>query len=483
MNKRHILVGNILLVGLALMAMLLLVASAMAQLAHQTRPVPQSASTSADSWDISLVPITAGKCMTMAHNLGGDPNTYGMHILFTDLDNDLGHNRRGYGGLERSGNYYGAYWQHLTANTIQVCRMADDNAVDRVSMRLWVRTTPLDYDSGWVNIAQGETLTFNHNVAVTATELTVGLWFSGTSRGIHHYGYGGLTIDAPPTLVGAYWHNLTDNSVQVTRRPNDTDIEQVRVIVTRSDPPTYDSGWQSVSAGSIHTFTHNLNQSPLAQLIRTDCYSPTVGGPGIHHESAGGDYSQFAGWQGINFQNAQQNSIQVARRVNDLACPQVRVRIWTPQTKLYLPLIASNFASTVTLSYDDGSAESWQSNDADSGFAVLFSSSSGQLRQARFYLDSVAGANPVQVHVWDAGHSDMITPFTVTPSAGRGWLSVDLSSYNLTVNGSFYVGFTYPGATYDPSLGVDTSAPDGYSYEVPWEAFANDYMIRAVIVP
>jgi len=51
------------------------------------------------------------------------------------------------------------------------------------------------------------------------------------------------------------------------------------------------------------------------------------------------------------------------------------------------------------------------------------------------------------------------------------------------VSGDFYVGFLYSVQHSDPSVGVDTTSPDGRSYEVPWEAFANDCMIRAVVVP
>ncbi|HEY88448.1 MAG TPA: hypothetical protein G4N98_01765, partial [Thermoflexia bacterium] len=84
--------------------------------------------------------------------------------------------------------------------------------------------------------------------------------------------------------------------------------------------------------------------------------------------------------------------------------------------------------------------------------------------------------------VWDDAHADLSTPFEVTPPAGEGWLDVDLSGYNLMVSGDFYVGFLYPGGANDPSLGVDTTLPDGRSYEVPWQAFGNDYIVRAVVV-
>jgi len=101
--------------------------------------------------------------------------------------------------------------------------------------------------------------------------------------------------------------------------------------------------------------------------------------------------------------------------------------------------------------------------------------------RARYYLDTAAAGHPIQVHVWDAAHTDLIAPFTATPPAGMGWFDVDLSGYNLTVSGDFYVGFLYSVQHSDPSVGVDTTSPDGRSYEVPWEAFANDFMIRAVV--
>jgi hypothetical protein len=103
---------------------------------------------------------------------------------------------------------------------------------------------------------------------------------------------------------------------------------------------------------------------------------------------------------------------------------------------------------------------------------------------ARYYLNAAEDNHPIQVHVWDTDHVDLITPFTATPPAGTGWFDVDLSNHNLTVSGDFYVGFLYSEQHSDPSLGVDTSSPDGYSYEVPWiEMTGLDYMIRAVATP
>jgi hypothetical protein len=486
MNNKHIRIWIPVVTGLTLVVLLLLAGSANARLSPPVTPATQPHAATASSWSSGWVSITAGTCQTLTHNLGADPEDYALSLLFWDTDGSLGINRRNYGGLEWSNNWYGAYWQRLTANTIQVCRMANDNTVDRIRVQLWIPDTVPDYDSGWTDINPGETITFSHSVGITATELSVSLWFSGTARGIHHYGYGGLTVDAPPSLEGAYWHNLTTNTVQVSRQMNDTAIEQVRVVVVHGDPPDYDSGWQSINPNTIITLEHNLSRLPGLLLTRGECFSPTVGGPGIHQWFAGGDYSLFGKWQGTNIQNLTANTVQMARRADDFACPFVRIRIWAPEPeyKVYLPLVVNNYAPEVELAYDDGTADSWQSHDKDSGFAVLFTTpgTSAQLVRARYYLDSHAGATHIEVHVWDTAHNDLLTPFTVTPSTGEGWLDVDLSGYNLTVSGDFYVGFLYPGAAYDPSLGVDTSNPDGRSYEVPWQAFGNDYMVRAVVV-
>lgn len=163
---------------------------------------------------------------------------------------------------------------------------------------------------------------------------------------------------------------------------------------------------------------------------------------------------------------------------------QLGVGYWYGASKSYrvfLPIVLKNYASSTELTYDDGVAESSQSYTAGSGFAVLFTApgASAKLVTARYYF--IAPVAPIEVHVWDTGHNDLITPFAATPG-GDGWLDVDLSSYGLTVSGDFYVGFLYTVDT-DPTLGVDTSSPDGRSYEVPWQAFGNDYMIHAVVVP
>jgi hypothetical protein len=236
----------------------------------------------------------------------------------------------------------------LTSNTIQVRRLAQDEAADQVLVRVWLAPLPLGgYTNGWTDINPGQTITFPHGLGITSTDLSVGLWFSGTVRGIHQYSFGGLAIDGPGNtierLIGAHWHNLTDNQVRVTRHPDDVMVEQVRVILLEGATPDYDSlvdlGWQSVAQDTIFTFTHNLNVPPMAQLMRAECYDPAA--LGINLAQAGGNVaSWFADTdKGVNIQNVAPNSVQVYRWADDDVCPQVRLRVWRgPVSQAYLPL-------------------------------------------------------------------------------------------------------------------------------------------------
>ncbi len=296
-------------------------------------------------WTSGWTPINQNQTLDFNHNLGVPPEQLGVELWFKDTDDGWGINRRNYGGLEANGNWHGAYWRNLTANTIQVYRMVNDTAADQVNVKVWV-VPPPDYDSGWTTINQGQTLTFHHNLGVTPTELTVSLWFSGTNRGIHHFSYGGLTFDNT-YLRGASWSNLTNNTVQVIRRDGDADVEQVRVVVVHGDPPAYDSlvalgGWQNIAAGTAITFTHNLNWNPDMLLVRGECYHS--GGLGIHQEFAGGDHFS-GGFRGAHLQNLTANTIQFVRRLNDDHCPQARVVIYKRSLSLYLPLVLNNYTA------------------------------------------------------------------------------------------------------------------------------------------
>ena len=133
--------------------------------------------------------------------------------------------------------------------------------------------------------------------------------------------------------------------------------------------------------------------------------------------------------------------------------------------------------------YADDRAETYQSADVGRGFATLFTSvpSGRRLVHAKFYLQNPA---PIQVHVWDQNRADRFVPLSAYPTAD-GWITVDLMGLNLyTTAEDFYVGFTYLQG-YRPDMGVDTSNPRGYSYEVDGAYFelrdGLEYMIGIVV--
>jgi hypothetical protein len=300
-------------------------------------------------WSSGWVTVSAGTAPTFTHNLGGSPDDYAVELWFKDTDGNLGLNRYGYGGLISGTQRYGAYWQRLTANTIQVVRQADDNAADEIRINVWIPpTSTTAYPGPWENIAPGETITLNHNLAITATDLVVSLWFSNTSLGIHQYAYGGLSVNPLTGTLGAYWHNLTNNTVRVTRFPSDTVVEQVRVDVVYGAPPDYDSlvdrsGWQPIALGTTFVFTHNLSWDPNMMMVQGECRD--LGGLGINQQFAGGNHHWANGWQGTNIQNVTSNTVAIFRQADDVNCPQARIRISKRSLKTYLPLVMRDYSS------------------------------------------------------------------------------------------------------------------------------------------
>jgi len=298
----------------------------------------------ATAWGSGWITVPVGTCMTLTHNLSGDPDDYGLEIWFLDTGGSEGMHRKYYGGFEIGGYWRGAYWQHLESNTVQVCRGANDYDVDRLRVRVWELPDEPDFDSGWLDIDRGlaNALTISHNLDITPTELVVTLWFSGTAKGIHHFAYGGLYDETAHKLHGASWQRLSENTVEVSRLPNDEYVEQVRVIVTHPDPPDYDSleadgGWRPRPASGQEVFSHALNWDPNQLVVRFECRSSTFG---IHQRDAGLTFYGFGvRWQGAYLHNLTANTVAASWGVNDTGCAEMRVRIWRRVARVYLPFV------------------------------------------------------------------------------------------------------------------------------------------------
>ena len=276
--------------------------------------------------------------MPLTHDLGGNPDDYAVALWFADTDDGYGINTLGYGGFETGDQYYGGYWQNLTAHTIEINRNFHDIYADLLRVFIWVPETP-DYCSDWQPIAPGATETFTHGLGGDPDDYTVRLWFSDTlpaGLGVNHRHYGGLEDDG--SYYGAYWHNLTASSVQVTRLADDGFAGQVRVCVAEPDPPDWDSGWQALNQGESRALAHGLGGNPMLYVVRMDQRQSNLG---IHHFGIGG-LVDASGDQGSHWQNLTASAITVARHADDQLVDEVRVRIWQVRVNVYLPYVVNN---------------------------------------------------------------------------------------------------------------------------------------------
>ena len=357
MNGKRI-IARLPLLTASIVVALLLLAGTYTVIAKSAPPPagPALASTSDGArtfWTSGWKDISPGDIEPFTHSLGGNLEDYAVELWFKDTDGNLGINRFGYGGLVAGTQGLGAHWQHLTTDTVQVFRGPQDVVADQVRINVWIHHTSTQaYSSTWVTIDPGKTEIFTHGLAVTATDLTVNLWFSSTDLGIHHFAYGGLSVNPLSRTLGAFWRNLTNNTIQVHRFVSDTVVEQVRVeVVAADEPPDYDSlvalgGWQPLTPGSPFVFTHNLGWSTDMLIIQGECRDAT--GPnslGIHQKFAGGNHHWTDGWQGTHLQNVTTNTVTILRRLDDIDCPLARVRVIKRSRSLYLPVIMRDQSS------------------------------------------------------------------------------------------------------------------------------------------
>ena len=443
------------------------------------------------SWASDWTEIAPGETLTFTHSLGGDSDLYAVELWFFDpQDGGYGINHMAYGGTEVDGQRSGAYWSHLSGTSIRVHRNLADLYADRVRVRIW-QPDPPDWDSGWVDIWPGNTgiLTFTHALGGASEDYLVGIKFRDVEAGglgVHQFALGGMESNG--VLLGAAWFNLTDETLQVLRYAGDEVADEVRLTINLpSSEPAYDSGWLPANLSQTLLFEHELGGSVANYVVRPSFRSAQA--PlGINAFGIGGVAFNSGGntvYRGTALHNLNEHNLGILRYPNDVYADEMRLRIWTPRM-LYLPLTVKEFAPSLEISYDDGEADSNQSNELDSGFAVRFSTPDGPavLQTVRIYLLQAANDHPIQIHVWDVDHNDLIPARQFSPAAGEGWYDFDFSAQNLSVDGDFYIGFLYAGAEafYDPSIGVDSDAPlDGRSYEVPWMQVSSDYMIRVTL--
>jgi hypothetical protein len=181
-------------------------------------------------YDSGWISTAQGACATLSHDAGAGV----VYLDINDTEN-IGRNHRFY-GLDRSLYFAeefteaGAYWKGLEANSITVCRGADDGGADEQRVRIWQRPEP-DYDSGWVGVGAGVAQVLNHNLGLDPDGMVVEMLSYGTDVNQANYGTDVFSFGGPTYEVGAYWRNLSSNSVTVVRGATDNGSSSVRVRI------------------------------------------------------------------------------------------------------------------------------------------------------------------------------------------------------------------------------------------------------------
>jgi hypothetical protein len=184
--------------------------------------------------------IAQSSFFTFFHDLGGNADDYDVSLWFKDPTGHIHH--QGYGGLEVAGERRGAYWRSLDNQWVSAYRYAHDPYVDQVRLCVSVAEDPLIYDSSWLPIDAGETLTLTHDVGGNVNGYVVDVEFKDTGGQLatHNAGLGGDFLDpsgesATTAEHGAHWQRLTSSTIQVVRQQYDPYVTQVRVRIWQKD--------------------------------------------------------------------------------------------------------------------------------------------------------------------------------------------------------------------------------------------------------
>ena len=220
------------------------------------------------------------------HMLGGELDDYAVGLLFEDTDpGGLGLHHYAFGGLEAGGAHLGAYWHSLSDTVVYVQRECEDTVVDRVQVTI-NRPDPPDYDSGWLDLAQGELRTLTHSLGGNPNTYIVRLSSQAAGVGRNTRAMGGLEEDG--RYYGSNWERLTSSSINVVRRANDTTSSQVRVRIWAAEPGEPE-GWQSWTNGN---FVRSL------ALQNGSLWAGTEGGA-VHWDSDGSTYRKYTAPEGL----------------------------------------------------------------------------------------------------------------------------------------------------------------------------------------
>ena len=183
-----------------------------------------------------------------------------------------------------------------------------------------------------------------HSLGGDSADYTTNLWFKTPHvYGINNRYFGSVEIGGEGH--GAHWQELNDTTIKVVRWANDTVATDIRVRIVKNPPATvYDSGWQNIAAGELITLPHgvdsNIGASRVGLQWRDTSEPPASFGQNMlwaGGEEVGDDF------YGGHWQNLNNSTIEVYRQPGGARPAEVRVRIWSPEHKIYLPLAVRNY--------------------------------------------------------------------------------------------------------------------------------------------
>jgi hypothetical protein len=284
-----------------------------------------------------------------SHGITGNFDDYLVDMQFKDSGLfSIGIHQRGLGGMDWiDGSRIGGYWYNNNG-TMLFMRRTEDADAPYMRARLWLMPKPA-YDSGWQDISSISVVPFYHQLGGNPADYLVDLQFKDSIGYAHLIGYGGYdSTHIGPGLgnrQGCFWAGLTDNLIMVYREPEDTYAKYARVRIWTLARPNYDSGMAATPNG-MTTFTHNLGGNPENYLLNLVFNNPSgnmslnqmyYGGnvfssqPPVGH-SPGDEVGGF--WRDLRNTN-----VDFYRHVNDTWIDEVRLRIWLPKLKLFLPMV------------------------------------------------------------------------------------------------------------------------------------------------
>ncbi len=186
-----------------------------------------------------------------------------------------------------------------------------------------------DYDSSWVPVPQGQTVTLTHNLGGSNTDnYWVALDFKSSDQniGINQIYYGGADISATGGQVGAYWQKLTTTTVSVTRRANDPYAEKVRVRIWTDPAQNLYKYKDHIVRGSHMDYTSIVVDADN-YLVDLRFIDANPGGYGINQRFYGAKDClsdatdcQASTRQGLTWFNLATNQAAVFRTDEDTSC-------------------------------------------------------------------------------------------------------------------------------------------------------------------